>query len=617
MAKIPINLKTGEAFRSNEIVVGIDLGTTNSLIASTIEGKPYILKNHCGEDLFVPTVVYLQENGSHVVGQEAKNKLILDPKHTIYSIKRLLGKSLKELPPEDQWPPYLNTNPILGLKPIIKIGNQEITPIEISSMVLKFLIEEAQKSTNSIIQKAVITVPAYFNNEQRQATLEAGRLANLEVLRIINEPTAASLAFGIGLDKQINSIVAVYDLGGGTFDITILRIENGIFDVLSTRGDSLLGGDDFDEAILNYWKEKYLLCPETNELAELREKAIEAKKLLTEQDICHFVWKHILLEISIDTFKTITQELISKTIECCKLAIKDSGIKKNEIDHVLMVGGATRMRIIRDSVSIFFEKELNTSMDPDYAVAYGAAIQADILSGKRSDLLLLDVNPLSLGIETLGGLMDVIIPRNSKIPLSLARNYTTSKDGQSSLKISIYQGERDLVIYNRLLGQFILNNIPPMPAGIPKIEVQFRIDADGILNVKAKELRSGTEQEILIKSQFNISAEEISKMLLNSVQNAASDMQQKALIDIKNEAHNVILHTDRFLHQNKEWLQPNDLDQLKNFIVDIKMQIDKNNKEGIENLLNSLNNFAGPLAHQAMDQTIHKALLGKKIENNA
>ncbi|MBK9272385.1 MAG: Fe-S protein assembly chaperone HscA [Saprospiraceae bacterium] len=615
MAKIPINFKTGELLHTKELVVGIDLGTTNSLIAAVHEGKSYIIRDHCGKELFVPSVIHFLKDGTRLIGNEAKDYLTKDSGITIYSVKRLLGKSFHDLKEQKKYFGYqLDQDSQEGMVRI-KVYDKTYSPLELSAILLQHLKNEAEKSTGKTINKAVITVPAYFNDAQRQATRDAGKLAGLDVLRIINEPTAASLAYGIGLNRFDSSIVAVYDLGGGTFDISILRIEDGVFDVLSTRGDTYLGGDDFDQAIVDFWAVKYQFSiPEQHaSLNQLRLIAEQVRKDLNELESSKYQWNEYELELNRVEFESCTNHLLSKTMDCVRLALQDAQLKFEDIQQVILVGGATRMNIVKNAVSSFFKKEVHTELHPDQAVALGAAIQADILSGGRKDMLLLDVNPLSLGIETLGGIMDVIIPRNSKIPTQLAKNYTTSKDGQTKLKISVFQGERDLVEHNRKLGEFILSNIPAMPLGIPKIEVTFKIDADGILQVKAKELRSETEQLVIIKSQFAITPEEITGMLKNSIDFAKADMDQKTLIDASNEAKMVISHTKKFIEQNATWLNNEDVHTLQDHIDRLETRIELRDKDGILQLLEELNTFASPLAHKAMDFSVEQVLKGKKV----
>lgn len=615
MARVPINFKTGEVKREQELVVGIDLGTTNSLIASTHNGIPSILKNQDGKRLCVPSVVFLPPEGGSIVGNAAQTQLTLKPESTIYSAKRLLGKSFNDLKDKKKYFGYNLDDSASENSVRVMANGISYSPVELSAMILRHLKSEAEKSTKAVIEKAVITVPAYFNDSQRQATRDAGRLAGLDVLRIINEPTAASLAYGLGLDREKSSLVAVYDLGGGTFDLTILRIEDGIFDVLATRGDTYLGGDDFDMAVVSFWSGKYGF-PVPDRPAERNSLRLEAEKIriaLNNSDSASTHWNGRILELNRYEFESCSSDLVDKTLDCCKLALADSGLSSQDLDEVILVGGSTRMYLIQDAVQKYFGKKGHIELDPDEAVALGAAIQADILSGRRKDMLLLDVNPLSLGIETMGGIMDVVIPRNSKLPAHQARNYTTHKDGQTQLKISVYQGERDLVEHNRKLGEFILKNIPPMPAGLPKIEVSFKVDSDGILHVKAKELRSGTVQEIQIRSQFTLSPEEVNAMLKSALEHAEEDMQYKAITDTINEAENVILHTNRFIIQNAEWLAETEIHELKKFVDLLKGAILSKNKISIEKTMAYLNQYAEPLAHKAMDLSVQHALHGKKI----
>ncbi len=613
MSKISIDFKTGLIKNDRPLYAGIDLGTTNSLIARINGNDPEIIKDSDQQVLFVPSIIYINQDHQSIIGAKAQSYLQSDAESTVYSIKRLLGKSFAELSNQkinfgyqlhdDQSPNLIK----------IKIRDRYYTPIELSAFILQHLKIKAEESLKTVIQNVVITVPAYFNDHQRQATRDAGKLAGLNVLRIINEPTAACLAYGIGLNRDDSKIIAVYDLGGGTFDLSILRIEDGVFDVLSTRGDTQLGGDDFDNAITEYWMKDNPALHYSN---ELRLRAEEAKKIVNDGIEFNSFFQNYSLHLNPEIFNAISFELIQKTIHCCELALQDSKLNLNEIHEVLLVGGSTRLNNVRNEVEKFFQRKPNTSLNPDYAVALGAAIQSDILAGNRKDLLLLDVNPLSLGIETIGGLMDVIIPRNSKIPIQLAREYTTSKDGQVNLKISVYQGERDLVENNRKLGEFTLAGIPPMPAGLPKIQVSFSIDADGILKVKAKELRTNTEQEVTIKSQFSLSPETISKMLIESVQFAKQDMEKKSLLDTINEANAIVLGSEKFIRDNRQHLNEQELLKIQNHISLIKIAIENTIKNDIQKTIEELNNYSTPIAHRVMDMNIQSALTNQKVINN-
>ncbi|MBK7123387.1 MAG: Fe-S protein assembly chaperone HscA [Chitinophagaceae bacterium] len=623
MAKIAINIATG-SLQKDEIIVGIDLGTTNSLIAiiHPESKKPVALKEHNSHSL-VPSVIHFGENGNITVGDEAKQYLVSDPANTIFSAKRLMGKTYNDVKHNATSFAYKiiddsqrSANESRLVK--VQVGSKFYSPIDLSSMILSALKKQAEHILKTPVSKAVITVPAYFNDAQRQATRDAGKLAGLDVLRIINEPTAASLAYGFGLPsialpKEAKTI-AVYDLGGGTFDISILHISGGIFEVLATNGDTYLGGDDFDAVLVDYWiNENGFDARESKYRQVLRLKAEEAKIQLSANESYATVYEGKDLTINRDTFEEIIKPIVDKTIVCCNNALKDAGIKKENIDEIVLVGGSTRVPLVKQMLRDFFGKELNDSVDPDEVVALGAAIQADILAGNTTDLLLLDVTPLSLGLETMGGLMDVLLPRNSKIPTKASRQYTTYKDGQSGMKIAVYQGERDMVKDNRQLAEFNLTGIPGMPAGMPKVEVSFLINADGILVVHARELRSGIEQSIEVKPQYGLKDEDVEKMLLDSMTHAKEDMDIRALTEAKTEAEQLLTTTEKFIQKNFGQLTPQEINETSLAIQALQLALDMNDKNLVQAKTEELNDISRPYAERIMDTAVSKAMAGKKI----
>ena len=615
MGKVAINLSTG-SLQKEEIIVGIDLGTSNSLVAFiNPDGNPLVI-NDANKGVLVPSVVHFANDGSVIVGNEAKAQIISNPEHTIFSVKRLLGRSYSDVVDNNHFFSYKIVDDDTERLVKVTIDGKYYTPIELSALILKELKERAEHALKTPVNKAVITVPAYFNDSQRQATRDAGKLAGLDVLRIVNEPTAASLAYGLGLKADEEKTVAVYDLGGGTFDVSILRIENGVFDVLSTNGDTFLGGDDFDKAIVDYWlKNNNLQAQELDKetYQAIRLQAEDAKKHLSQNSSFEGMVGKYQCNITNVVFEELIQPFINKTLDCCKNVLSDAGLEAKAIDTVLMVGGSTRTPLVKKTVTQFFGKEVNDSLNPDEVVALGAAVQADVLAGNRKDILLLDLTPLSLGIGTMGGLMDVIIPRNSKVPTKAGRQYTTSVDGQIAMKIAVYQGERDLVEQNRKLAEFDLRGIPAMPAGMPKVDINFLLDADGILTIQAVELRSGVKQQVVVRPSYGLTDEQVELMLFESITNAETDVANRMLLEAKVEAQNMLYVTEKFLRNNSFLLIETEIQRTNTLIEDLKNIQIAGTKDEINASIDKLNEYTRPFAERAMDVAVGKALKGKSV----
>jgi len=616
MAKISINIASG-SIEKKKVIVGIDLGTTNSLVAFVPKGDENAQIIPVRGNNIVPSVIHFDVHNIPAVGAFAKDKLLGDPERTIYSVKRLLGKNYKDIPQDNMNLGYRIIDDQSDNLVKVQVGAKFYNPIELSAEILKELKEQAQKTLNADVEQAVITVPAYFNESQRQATRDAGKLAGLDVLRIINEPTAASLAYGI--QTQSNGHILVYDFGGGTFDVSILQIEDGVFEVLSTHGDTYLGGDDIDKAIVDYWQNKAREANfELDDFSILRHHAESAKIQLSNDPKMVFEYKinsdfNLLLDYK--TLVSIAEPILEKTWNSVNRALNDAQLKHTDIHEVVLVGGSTRLPIIAEKLNNWFnQSRINYQINPDEVVALGAAIEADVLAGNRTDVLLLDVTPLSLGIETAGGLMDVLIPRNSKIPQRVGREYTTSVDGQINLKVAVFQGERELVEQNRKLGEFVLKGIPSMPAGMPKIEIQFALNADGMLQVQAKELRSGVSQKVEIQPSYGLTDAEVEQMLMAGLANAQSDVEERLLRESQNEARQIIYTTERFIDKNANLLSEDEKIGTEQRIEAVRGLLDGSDRHQLQAKIEELNDFSRPFAERLMDVAVSKALKGNRID---
>jgi Fe-S protein assembly chaperone HscA len=613
-------------------VVGIDLGTTNSLVAYVKDAVPIVIRDKNGDGL-VPSVVSVAEDNTIHVGREAQRRLLTDATRTAYSVKRFMGKGREDVRHEAEHFPFRVAGEAGGVVRI-GLGEREFTPPEISAFILRDLKHRAeahfaeQGEFDNEVDRAVITVPAYFNDAQRTATRDAGRIAGLEVLRIINEPTAASLAYG--LDKKHSGVIAVYDLGGGTFDISILRVEDGVFQVLSTNGDTHLGGDDIDVLLMDRVMGGYTGPPlhggvdadprvgrSAESVQELRKAAIQAKLDLSDHEQTTFNGQRMTRA----AFETLIAPIVERTLGPCRQALADAGLEPSQIDEVVLVGGSTRIPLVRRKVEELFGRTPHSELNPDEVVALGAAVQADILVTGNREMLLLDVTPLSLGIETMGGVVSKIIMRNSTIPATGSEMFTTAVDNQTAVDIHVLQGERELVADNRSLYRFKLRGIPPMPAGLPRVQVQFQIDASGILSVTAREMRTEIEQTIEVKPSYGLTDEEVERMLLESFEHAEADYATRLLIEARNEAESVIQATEKSLRSadfaaiEKTEISAEERKKIDAVLAGLKMVLNSTDRETIQKWTHALNDATQHLAEIMMNRSVRAALAGKNVDD--
>ena len=582
-------------------IIGIDLGTTNSCVAVLEGGEPTVITSSEGGRT-TPSIVAFTKDGDRLVGQPAKRQAVTNPENTVFSIKRFMGRMYDEVGTEIEEVPYKVSKGKSG-SVVVTASDKEYTPPEIGAMVLQKLKQTAEEHLGTTVTDAVITVPAYFNDSQRQATKDAGKIAGLNVRRIINEPTAASLAYG--LDKKKEETIAVFDLGGGTFDISILELGDGVFEVKSTNGDTHLGGDDFDQKVINWIAAEFKksdgidLKKDPMALQRLRESAETAKRELssskkTEINLPFITAdssgpKHLNLTLTRAKFEALVADLVKRTINPCKQAIKDAGLKPSDIHEVILVGGSSRIPKIQEKVKEIFGKEPNKSVNPDEVVALGAAIQGGVLAGDVDDILLLDVTPLSLGIETLGSVSTKLIERNTTIPTKKSQVFSTAADNQTTVEIHVLQGEREMAVDNKTIGRFHLDGIPPAPRGIPQVEVSFDIDANGILNVSAKDKATGKEQSIRIEAASGLSDAEVDKMINDAKKHEGEDKSKRELIDLQNQAEQLIYQTEKNLEEYKDKLDEGEKKSLEDAMASVKTLKDGSSTDDLKTAIDALN----------------------------
>jgi molecular chaperone DnaK len=599
-------------------IVGIDLGTTNSLVAYVEGGVPRVIPDPDGRALLPSIVAYTP--GGVLVGDAARRQLVRNPARTIYSVKRLMGRGYEDVRGELTHLPFEVVPAAEVVR--IRVGEREVTPPEVSAQILRALKQRAEAAFGEKVEQAVITVPAYFNDSQRQATKDAGRIAGLEVLRIVNEPTAASLAYG--LQRLAQGTIAVYDLGGGTFDISILRVKDGVFEVLATNGDTHLGGDDFDRVLVDWLLEDIRatqgvdLAGDAESRQELRLAAEAAKCRLSFEartqlaiPFGDFVYRR---DITREELEARLGSLVERTLGPCRLALRDAGLSPADVDEVVLVGGSTRVPLVRRQVEALFGKTPHSQLNPDEVVALGAAVQAQILAGGITDMLLLDVTPLSLGIETLGGIVSVLIARNSTIPTMAKEQFTTSVDGQTVVDLHVLQGERELARDNRSLARFELRGIDPMPAGMPKIEVTFLVDANGILQVNARELRSGKEASIEVRPTYGLTEAEVERMVDESFEHAEADVSARLLIEAQTEADNVANHVRRALTQGAPLAEPGERERIEAALARLREARAGTDRDLIHERTTEVNRATERLAEAMMDAALKGALASKRAD---